>query len=61
MEIEMKKSELRATKDSDGEYTVTTKYGTVIAEVYAANANEAKEAAIEYWESEQEYIEDWAH
>ena len=43
----MTKSELKASKDSQGFYEVTY-YGEIIWDGFAANAAEAKKLAIEY-------------
>lgn len=54
----MKKSELRASKDSQGFYEVT-QYGRIVWEGYAESAAEAKSLAIENYENEQSYMEEF--
>ena len=56
----MKKSDLVATRDSQGEYTVLDRDGRVVGECLARDANEAKDFAIEMWEIEQDgQLEDY--
>lgn len=55
----MKKSELKASKDSQGFYEVT-QYGKIVWEGYADSAAEAKSLAIENYENEQTYRENYS-
>jgi hypothetical protein len=50
----MKKSELRASKDSQGFYEVRQgQYGSIVWDGFATSANEAKDNAIEWADEEQ--------
>lgn len=52
----MKKSDLKASKDSQGFYEVR-EYGRIVWEGFAESAKEAKELAIENYEAEHNH--DW--
>ena len=54
----MKISDLRATKDSHGEYTVTD-HGQVVGEGYFASAKEAKQAVIDEDNNTGSYDDSW--